>query len=97
MLGGMGASTLHLFKEHDLLLFFLSTKPTMQLALMLRDHSTRASSTPSYFFHRIELLGNLVSHQVDTSPSFYFLDHQTHHVARLDARILLYECILDTL
>jgi hypothetical protein len=29
--------------------------------------------------------------------SLYFLDHHTGHPARHDARILLYECILDAL
>jgi hypothetical protein len=72
-------------------------KPAMLFSLMLRDYYTRASLTPSWFLCRINLLGNLVSHQIDTQPtlSFAFLDHQTSHDDPFDARILLYEFILD--
>jgi hypothetical protein len=36
----------------------LSIKPAMLSASMLGDYSTSASSTPSCFFHRTDLLGN---------------------------------------
>jgi hypothetical protein len=36
----------------------LSIKPAMLPASMLGDYSTSASSTPSCFLHRIDLLGN---------------------------------------
>jgi hypothetical protein len=45
-------------------------------------------------------VGKPVSHHVVTRPTFSsssFLDHHTGHPARYDARILLYECIFDTL
>jgi hypothetical protein len=45
-------------------------------------------------------VGKSVSHHVITRPTFSslsFLDHHTSHPARHDARILLYECVLDTL
>jgi hypothetical protein len=45
-------------------------------------------------------VGKLVSHHVVTQPTFsslLFLDHHTGHPGRHDARILLYECILDAL
>jgi hypothetical protein len=41
-----------------------------------------------------------VSHQVGTRPnlsSLSFLDRHTDHPAHQDARILLYECVLDAL
>jgi hypothetical protein len=45
-------------------------------------------------------VGKPFSHHVVTRPtlsSFSFLDHHIRHPAHHDARILLYECILDTL
>jgi hypothetical protein len=68
-------------------------------ASMLEGYSTRASLTPSCFLCHTDLLGEPVSHHVVTQPIFSlsFLDHDTGHPARHDARILLYECILDAL
>jgi hypothetical protein len=70
----------------------LSIKPAMLPASMLGDYSTSASSTPSCFPRRIDLLENLF---LITSLLnllfllFFFLDHHTGHPACHDARILL--------
>jgi hypothetical protein len=72
----------------------------MLSALMLGDYSTSASSTTSCFLRRIDLLGNLfpIMSLVDLHfPSSSFLDHHTGHPSRHDARMLLYECVLDAL
>jgi hypothetical protein len=86
---------------HDLIfLLFWSIKPAMLSASMLGDYSMSASSMPSCFLRRNDLLGNLFSHPIVTRPTFpslSFLDHHTGHPARHDARILLYECIFDAL
>jgi hypothetical protein len=68
-------------------------------ASMLGDYYTRASSTPSCFLCRTDLLGNLflIKSLLDLLFLLPFLDHHTGHPARHDARILLYECILDAL
>jgi hypothetical protein len=56
---------------------------------MLGDYSTSASSTPSCFLCRIDLLGNpfLITSLLDLLflLSFLFLDHHTGHPARRDA------------
>jgi hypothetical protein len=56
-----------------------------------------ASSTPSCFLHRIDLLGNLfpITSLLDQLFLLLFLDHHTGHPARHDAQILLYEFIFD--
>jgi hypothetical protein len=47
-------------QDHALVfLLFWSIKPAMLSASMLGDYSMSASSTPSCFLHRIDLLGNL--------------------------------------
>jgi hypothetical protein len=64
----------------------------MLSASMLGDYSTSASSTPSYFLRRTDLLGNLfpITSLLDLLLIlFFFLDHHTGHPARHDARILL--------
>jgi hypothetical protein len=64
----------------------------MLSASMLGDYSTSASSTPSYFPCRIDLLGNpfLITSLLDLLfLLFSFLDHHAGHPARHDARILL--------
>jgi hypothetical protein len=62
----------------------------MLTASMLGDYSMSASSTPSCFPRRTDLIGKPVSHHVVTRPTFSsFLDHHTGHPARHDARILL--------
>jgi hypothetical protein len=69
-------------------------------ASMLRDYSTSASSTPSCFLRRTDLLENpfLITSLLDLLfLLFSFLDHHTGHPAHYDARILLYECIFDAL
>jgi hypothetical protein len=67
---------------------------------MLGDYSTIASSMPSCFLRRTDLLGNLFL----ISSLLYllfllssFLDHHTSHPAHHDPRMLLYECIFDAL
>jgi hypothetical protein len=67
-------------------------------ASMLGDYSTSASPTPSCFPHRTDMLGKpfLITSLPDLL-SLSFLDQHTSHPARHDARILLYECIFDTL
>jgi hypothetical protein len=71
----------------------------MLSASMLGDYSTSASSTPSCFPRHTDLLGNsfLITSLLDLLSLLSFLDHHTGHPARHDARILLYECILDAL
>jgi hypothetical protein len=74
------------------LLFFWSIKPAMLPASMLGGYSTSASSTPSCFPRRNDLLGNpfLIMSLLDLFFFFSsFLDHHTGHPARHDARILL--------
>jgi hypothetical protein len=57
MLGDLAVSTLRLNQDHDLVLFsFWSIKPAMLSASMLGDYSTSASSTPSCFPLRTDLL-----------------------------------------
>jgi hypothetical protein len=72
----------------------------MLLASMLEDYSTSASSTPSCFLRRTDLLGNpflITQYSTYFFFSSYFLDHHTDHPACHDAQILLYECIFDAL
>jgi hypothetical protein len=67
-------------------------------ASMLRDYSTRASLTPSCCLRRFDLLRNLFLITLLLDLFFFsFLDHHTGHPAHHDARILLYECVLDAL
>jgi hypothetical protein len=64
----------------------------MLSASILGDYSTSASSTPSCFPRRIDLLGNpfLITLLIDLLfSSLSFLDHHTGHLAWHDARILL--------
>jgi hypothetical protein len=63
----------------------------MLSASMLRDYSMSASSTPSYFPCRTDLLGNpfLITSLLDLLFLFFFLDYHTVHLARHDARIRL--------
>jgi hypothetical protein len=70
----------------------------MLSASMLRDYSTSASSTPSCFLRRTDMLGNLflITSLLDL-VFLLSLDHHTGDPARHDARILLYECIFDAL
>jgi hypothetical protein len=59
---------------------------------MLGDYSMSASSTPSCFPRRTDLLGNpfLITLLLDLHFLFFsFLDHHTGHPARHDAQILL--------
>jgi hypothetical protein len=99
MLGDLGVSTLRFDQDHDPVFFSLSIKSAMLPASMLGDYSTSASSTPSCFLRRTDLLGNLflITSLLDLHFSSSFLDHHIGHPARHDARILLYECILDAL
>jgi hypothetical protein len=68
-------------------------------ASMLGDYSTSASSMPSYFLRRTDLLGNLflITSFLDLLSLPFLLDHHTGHPTRHDARIRLYEFILDAL
>jgi hypothetical protein len=64
----------------------------MLSASMLGDYSTSASSTPSCFPRRTDLLGKpfLITSLLDLIFfSSLLLDHHTGHPARHDARILL--------
>jgi hypothetical protein len=67
-------------------------------ASMLGDYSTSASSMPSCFPRRTDLLGNsfLITSLLNLLSSLSFLDHHTSHPACHDAWILLYECIFDS-
>jgi hypothetical protein len=92
MLGDLGVSTLRLIKIMILgfLLFF--------------EHQT---SQAACFNARLPLFFFVIPTCWETSFSschywtyffiFSFLDHHTGHPARHDARILIYECILDAL
>jgi hypothetical protein len=68
-------------------------------ASMLGDYSTCASLTPSCFPLRTDLLGNpfLITLLLNLLFLISFLDHHTGHLARHNARILLYEFIFDAL
>jgi hypothetical protein len=60
MLGDLGVSTLRSIKTMTQFFFsFLSIKLAMLPASMLGDYSTSASSIPSCFPRRTDLLGNL--------------------------------------
>jgi hypothetical protein len=64
----------------------------MLSASMLGDYSTSASSTPSCFPRRTDLLGNLflITSLLNLlSLLFSFLDHHVGYPIRHDARILL--------
>jgi hypothetical protein len=79
-------------QNHNLVFsLFWSIKPAMLSASMLRDYSTSASSTPSWFPRRTDLIGKPDSHHVVTRLTFSssFLDHHAGHPSRHDARILL--------
>jgi hypothetical protein len=84
---------------HDSVFFsFFSIKPAMRHASMLGDYYTWASSMPSCFLRCTNLLGNLflITSFLDLLL-LLFLYHQTSHPIRHDARIVLYEYVLDTL
>jgi hypothetical protein len=80
-------------QDHDSVFFsFWSIKPAMLSASMLGDYSTSASSTPSCFPCRTDLLGNLflIMSLLDLLFLLFFsLDHHTGHPARHDAWILM--------
>jgi hypothetical protein len=59
MLGDLGVYTLRSIKTMTQFSSLLSIKPAMLPASMLGDYSTSASSAPSCFTHRTDLLGNL--------------------------------------
>jgi hypothetical protein len=59
MLGDLGVSTLSSTKTMTQFFFSFEHQPAMLLASMLGDYPTSASSTPSCFFRRTDLLGNL--------------------------------------
>jgi hypothetical protein len=72
----------------------------MLSASVLEDYSTSASSTPSCFPRRTDLLENpfLITSLLDLLfLLFSFLDHHASHPAYHDARILHYKCIFDAL
>jgi hypothetical protein len=58
MLGDLGVSTLRSIKTMTQFSSLLSIKPAMLPASMLGDYFTSASSTPSCFPRRTDLLGN---------------------------------------
>jgi hypothetical protein len=58
MLRDLCVPTLRLLQDHALVLLFWSIKPAILPASMLEDYSTSASSTPSCFSRRTDLLGN---------------------------------------
>jgi hypothetical protein len=66
---------------------------------MLGDYSTSVSLTHSCFPRRTDLLGNpfLITSLLDLLSLLSFLANHTDHPAYHDARILLYECIIDAL
>jgi hypothetical protein len=87
-------------QDHDSVFFYiLSIKPATLPASMLGDYSMSVSLTPSWFLRRTNLLGNpfLITSFLDLLSLPFLLDHHTGHPAHHDARILLYECIIDAL
>jgi hypothetical protein len=81
-------------QNHDSFFFsFFNIKLAMLPTSMLGDYSMSASSTPSCFLCRTDLLGNpfLITSLLDLLfPLFSsFLEHHISHPARYDARILL--------
>jgi hypothetical protein len=89
MLGDLGLYT-SFDQDHDSIFFsLLGIKPAMLPASMHEDYSTSASSMPSCFLRRTDLLGNLfliMSLLNLLSLPFLFLDDHTGHPARHDAR-----------
>jgi hypothetical protein len=80
MLRDLGVSTLRSIKTMTQFSSLLSIKSAMLPASMLEDYSTSASSMPSCFPRRIDLLGNpfLRTSLLDLlSLLFSFLDHHT--------------------
>jgi hypothetical protein len=59
MLGDLGVSTLRLIKTMTQFSSLFEHQTVMLPASMLGDYSTSASSTPSCFLRRTDLLGNL--------------------------------------
>jgi hypothetical protein len=94
MQGDLGASTFRSIKTMtQFSSLFWSIKPAMLPASMHGDYSTSASSTPSCFPHRTNLLGNLFLTTSLLDLLFFFsssfLDHHAGHPARHDVWILL--------
>jgi hypothetical protein len=99
MLGDLGASTLR------------SIKTMMQFSSLKRQTSRAARFNARGLLYESVFdallisssyrpVGKHISHHVVTNLLFLlfsFLDHHTGHPACHDARILLYECILDAL
>jgi hypothetical protein len=76
MVGDLGVFTLRLIMTMTQFFFtFLSIKPAMLPASMLGDYSTSASSTPSCFLCRTDLLGNpfLITSLLDLLFLLFFL------------------------
>jgi hypothetical protein len=72
----------------------------MLSASMLGDYSTSVSSTLSCFFIVPTCWETRFSSRRYSTYFFFsssFFDHHTGHPARHDARILLFECVLDAL
>jgi hypothetical protein len=87
-------------QDHDSVFFsFLSIKPTMLSTSMLKEYSTRASLMPSCFLRCTNLLETYFSSRHYSTYFLFalFLDLHTDYHARHNARILLYECVLDAI
>jgi hypothetical protein len=87
-------------QDHNSVFFsFLIIKPTMLSTSMLKEYSTRASLMPSCFICCTDLLEAYFSPRRYSTYFFFslFLDHHTNNHARHDARILLYECVLNAI
>jgi hypothetical protein len=87
-------------QDHDSVFFsFLSIKPAMLPASMLGDYSTGASSTPSYFPHRTDLLGNpfLITSLLDLIFLFFFFGPSYRPPCPPWCSDTTHECIFDAL
>jgi hypothetical protein len=92
MLEDRGVSTLH-----------FDPRPRLSFLLFFEHQTSHAayfnSSTPSCILRRTNLFRNLflITSILDFLFLLCFFDHHTGHLACHDARILLYEYVLDNL
>jgi hypothetical protein len=99
MLGDLGVSTLCLIKTMNQFSSFLSIKPAMLSASMLRDYSEFVFDA-LLFSSSYRPVGKFVSHHFvarSTFASFLFFGSSYRPSCRHVGGILLYECIFDAL
>jgi hypothetical protein len=87
-------------QDHDSVFFSSFEHPTIHAAFFNARGLLYESFFDALLFSLSYLpIGKPVSHHVVTQLPFFFsfLDHHTDHPAHHDARILLYECVLEAL